>query len=101
MPRLTTFTVTAPAACAGIDEISRLVALVTVKQPAAEDAHRFSVVGVPAVNCAAVPTSMAVAPPRLVPLTVTSLFPPAAPLDGDTPVTAGADGTVPAGALDD
>jgi hypothetical protein len=49
------------------------VALVTVKQPAAEDAHRFSVAGVPAANSAAVPISMAVAPPRLVPLTVTSL----------------------------
>ena len=81
--------------------MSRLVELVTVKQPGAADAHRFSVVGVPAANSAAVPISMAVAPLRLVPVTVTSLPPPAAPLVGLTPVTTGAAGTVPAGALDD
>ena len=55
----------------------------------------------PAVNSAAVPISMAVAPLRLVPLTVTSLPPPAAPLVGLMLVTFGAAGTVPAGALDD
>jgi hypothetical protein len=81
--------------------MSRLLSLVTVKQPGADAAHRTSAVGVPAVNSAAVPISMAVAPLRLVPLTVTSLFPPAAPLAGDTPVTFGAAGSVPAGALDD
>ena len=58
-------------------------------------------VGVPAVNSAAVPISMAVAPLRPVPVTVTSLPPPAAPLVGLMPVTVGAAGTVPAGALDD
>jgi hypothetical protein len=70
MPRLTTSTITMPAACAGIDEISRLVGLVTVKQPGAGAAHRFSVVTVPAASCEPVPISMAVAPPRLVPFTV-------------------------------
>src|ERR1700735_756996 len=101
MPRLTTATVTAPARWLGIDEMSRLVALLTVKQPGADAAHRLRVAGVPAANSAAVPISMAVAPLRLVPLTLTSLFPPAGPLDGVRPVTAGAAGTVPAGALDD
>src|ERR1700728_758319 len=101
MPRLTTRTWTAPAAWPGMSEMSRLVALVTVKQPGAADEHRFRVVGVPAANSAAVPISMAVAPPRLVPLTVTWLPPPAAPLAGLMPVTPGAAGTVPAGALDD
>ena len=84
-----------------MDEMSRLVELETVKQPAAAEAHRFRVVGVPAANSAAVPISMAVAPLRLVPLTVTSSPPPAGPLVGLMLVTAGADGTVPAGALDD
>jgi hypothetical protein len=82
-------------------EMSRLVALVTVKQPGPADEHRFRVVGVPAANSALVPTSMAVAPLRLVPVTVTSLPPPAGPLVGLMPVTFGAAGTVPAGALDD
>src|ERR1700733_2607585 len=81
--------------------MSRLIALVTVKQPGAEAGHNTTVAGVPAVNSAAVPISMAVAPLRLVPVTVTSLPPPAAPLAGETPVTTGAAGTVPAGALDD
>ena len=101
MPRLTTLTCTAPAACASMDEISRLVSLVTVKQPTAGAAHRLRVAGVPAANCAAVPISMAVASLRPVPLTVTSLPPPAAPLVGLRPVMDGAAGTVPAGALDD
>src|SRR5580693_5077383 len=101
MPRLTTRTWTAPAAWPGISEMSRLVALVTVKQPGAAHEHKLRVVGVPAANSAAVPISMAVAPPRLVPLTVTSFPPPAGPLVGLRPVTAGAPGTVPAGALDD
>ena len=64
MPRLTTLTVTAAATCAGMEEMSRLVLLVTVKQPGAEEAHSTRVVGVPAVNSAAVPISMAVAPFR-------------------------------------
>src|ERR1700722_3845332 len=101
MPRLTTRTANAPAGWPGIAEMSRLVSPVTVKQPGAGDEHRFSVVGFPAVNSAAVPISMAVAPLRLVPVTVTSLPPPAAPLVGETPVTTGAAATVPAGALDD
>src|SRR3984885_1354913 len=82
-------------------EMSRLVALVTVKQPGPGDGHRLGRVGVPAANSAVVPISMAVAPPRLVPLIVTWLPPPAAPLAGLMPVTFGAAGTVPAGALDD
>ncbi|HEY4994424.1 MAG TPA: hypothetical protein VII33_20325, partial [Nakamurella sp.] len=94
-------TTTVPAAWAGMDEMSRLVGLVTVKQPGAAVTHRFSVVGVPAANSAAVPISMAVAPLKPVPLTVTSLVPPAAPLLGLMPVTLGAVGTVPADALDD
>src|SRR5580700_5377257 len=101
MPRLTTLTWTDPAAWAGMSEMSRLVALVTVKQPGAGDEQSTRVVGVPAVNSAAVPISMAVAPLRLVPLTVTSFAPPAAPLAGLMPATAGAAGTVPGGALDD
>ena len=101
MPRVTTLTVTAPAACAGMDEISRLVPLTTVKQPGAEDAHGTRVVGVPAVNWAVVPISMAVAAPRPVPVIFTSLAPPAAPLVGVMAVTVGAAGTVPAVALDD
>src|ERR1700722_6354204 len=84
-----------------MDEMSRLVALVTVKQPGAATEHRFGVIGVPAANSAAEPTSMAVAPLRLVPVTVTSLPPPAAPLLGVTLLTLGAAGTVPADALDD
>src|SRR6202035_717986 len=84
-----------------MSEMSRLVALVTVKQPGAGDEHSTRVVGVPPANSAAVPTSMAVAPLRLVPLIVTSLPPPAGPLVGLMPVTFGAAGTVPAGALDE
>ena len=101
IPRVTTLTVTAAAACAGIEEMSRLLPLLTVKQPGPEAAHRFSVIGVPTVNSAAVPISMAVAPLRPVPWILTSLPPPAAPLVGVTPVTTGAAGTVPAGALED
>src|SRR3984957_17742947 len=101
MPRLTTLTVTDPATWAGMAEMSRLMPLVTVKQPGAAAAHRTAVAGVPAANSAAVPISMAVAPPRLVPVTVTSLPPPAGPLVGVTARTTGAAGTVPAGALDD
>src|SRR5580693_4253531 len=81
MPRLTTLTVTGPAMWAGMSEISRLVPLVTVKQPGAEPGHSTTVAGVPAANSAAVPISMAVAPLRLVPVTVTSLPPPAGPED--------------------
>src|ERR1700681_4695875 len=101
MPRLTTLTCTAPATWPGISEMSRLVALVTVKLPAAADEHKVMVTAWPAANSAAVPISMAVAPPRLVPVTVTSLPPPAGPLTGVTAMTAGAAGTVPAGALYD
>ena len=101
VPSVTTLTVTAPAACAGMDEISRLVPLTTVKQPGAEDAHSTTVVGVPALNWAAVPISMAVAAFRPVPVILTSLPPPAAPLVGVMAVTVGAEGTVPAGALED
>src|SRR5208283_1306828 len=82
-------------------EMLRLLALLTVKQPGAAAAHRFKVVGVPAANSAAVPISMAVAPARLVPLIVTLLVPPEAPLPGATLLTVGAAGTVPAGALDE
>ena len=101
VPSVTTWTVTAPAACAGMAEMSRLVLLVTVKQPGPEVAHSTSVVGVPAVNWAAVPISMAVAPLRPVPVILTSLPPPAAKFVGLMAVTVGAAGTVPAGALDD
>ena len=101
IPRVTTLTVTAAAVCAGMAEMSRLVPLTTVKQPGPEAAHRFSVVGVPAVNSAAVPISMAVAAPRPVPVILTSLAPPAAPLVGLMAVMVGAAGTVPAGALED
>src|SRR5580693_716580 len=101
MPRLTTLTITDPARWAGISRMSRLMPLVTVKQPGAEAEHNTTVAGVPAANSAAVPISMAVAPLRLVPVTVTSLAPPAGPLVGVTAVTAGAAGTAPAGALDD
>ena len=100
-PRLTTWTVTDAAAWAGIDEMSRLVLLVTVKQPGADVVHSARVTGVPAVNCAAVPISMAVAPDSPVPWTVTSLPPPAGPFGTVTLVTTGAAGRVPAGALDD
>ena len=55
----------------------------------------------PAANSAAVPISMAVAPLRLPPWTVTSPPPPAAPLAGVTLVTLGAAGSGPAGALVD
>src|SRR5580693_7707427 len=101
MPRLTTLTWTAPDAWAGMEEMSMLVALVMVKQPGAGAEHSLTKVGVPAANSAAVPISTAVAPLKPVPLTVTSLAPPAAPLVGLMPVTVGAAGTVPAGALDD
>src|ERR1700722_10540782 len=101
IPSVTTLTVTAAAVCAGIAEMSRLVLLTTVKQPGPEAGHRFSVVGVPAANSAAVPISMAVAVPRPVPVILTSLAPPAAPLVGLMAVMAGAAGTVPAGALED
>src|ERR1700758_4087324 len=84
-----------------MDEISRLVPLTTVKQPVPEAAHRFTVVGVPAANSAAVPISMAVAVPRPVPVILTSLAPPAAPVAGGMAVMVGAVGTVPAGALED
>ncbi len=50
--------------------MSRLVALVTVKQPSAGAEHSVRVTGVPAANSAAVPISIAVAPPRFVPVTV-------------------------------
>src|SRR5579872_534753 len=82
-------------------EMSRLMPLLTVKQPGAGEEHTTTVAGVPAANSAVVPISMAVAPPRLVPVTVTSLPPPAGPLTGVTAMTTGAAGTVPAGALDD
>src|ERR1700735_1014429 len=82
-------------------EMSRLMPLVTVKQPGAAAAQSTKVAGVPAANSAVVPISMAVAPPRLVPVTLTSLPPPAGPLIGVTARTSGAAGTVPAGALDD
>src|ERR1700729_412582 len=101
IPSVTTLTVTAAAVCAGMAEISRLVLLTTVKQPGPEAAHRFSVVGVPAANSAAVPISMAVAAPRPVPGILTSFAPPAGPLVGLMAVTVGAAGTVPAGALED
>src|SRR5450432_159241 len=101
MPRLTTLTVTDPATCAGMAEMSRLVPLVTVKQPGAGAEHNVTVAGVPAANSAVVPISMAVAPLRLVPVTLTSLPPPAGPLAGVTARTTGAAGTVPAGALGD
>ena len=81
--------------------MSRLIPLVTVKQPGPEAEHNTTVAGVPAANSAVVPISMAVAPLRLVPVTVTSLPPPAAPLIGMTAMTTGGAGTVPAGALDD
>src|ERR1700730_19294697 len=101
MPRLTTLTVTDPARWAGMSGMSRLIPLVTVKQPGAEAGHDTTVAGVPAANSAAVPISMAVAPLRLVPVTVTSMSPAAGPLIGVTRTTTGAAGTVPAGALDD
>src|ERR1700722_9395052 len=101
VPRVTTLTVTAAAVCAGMAEMSRLVLLTTVKQPGPEAGHRFSVVGVPAANSAAVPISMAVAVPRPVPVILTSLAPPAGPLVGVMAVMTGAAGTVPAGALED
>ena len=81
--------------------MSRLMPLVTVKQPGAEAGHSTTVAGVPAANSAAVPISMAVAPLRLMPVTVTSPPPPAGPLVGATAMTTGPAGTVPAGALDD
>src|SRR6202022_4069336 len=97
MPRLTTLTVTDPARWAGMSGMSRLMPLVTVKQPGAEAGQSTTGAGVPAGNSAAVPISMAVAPPRLTPVTVTSLPPPAGPLIGVTAMTTGAAGTVPAG----
>src|SRR5580692_226717 len=84
-----------------MDETSRLVLLVTVKQPCADEAHRLRVAGVPAANSAVVPISMAVAAPRPVPVILTSLLPPAAPLAGAIAVIVGAAGTGPAAALDD
>ncbi len=48
--RLTILTVTAAAVCPGRAEMSRLVPLTTVKLPGPEAAHRFTLVGVPAVN---------------------------------------------------
>src|SRR5512140_2724361 len=84
-----------------MDEISRLVLLTTVKQPAAAVAHSTRVVGVPAVNWAVVPISMAVAASRPVPVIFTSLPPPAAPLVGVMAATVGGAGTVPAVALED
>src|SRR5580658_3914260 len=84
-----------------MSEISRLMALVTVKQPDAGAAHRTTVAGVPAANSAVVPISMAVAPPRLRPVTFTSMSPAAGPLIGVTARTTGAAGSTPAGALDD
>src|ERR1700684_2635624 len=84
-----------------MEEIAMLVELVMVKQPAAGAEQRLSVAAVPALNSAVVPISIAVAPLRLLPLIVTELPPPAAPLVGDRLVTIGAEGVVPAGALDD
>jgi hypothetical protein len=84
-----------------MDEMSSVVLLSTVKQPGPEAVHSTTVAGVPEVNWAAVPISMAVAPPRLDPVTFTSLLPPAGPLAGETAVTTGGDGSVPAGALDE
>ncbi len=101
MPRLTTLTVTAPAAWAGMAEMSRLVLLTTVKHPAAAVAQSRSATAVPAANSAAVPISMAVAPLSPVPVILTSPPPPAAPLAGLMLVTVGRAGTVPAGALED
>src|SRR5580700_369097 len=101
MPRLTTLTITSPATWAGMSEISRLMPLVMVKQPDAGAEHRTSVAGVPAANSATVPISMAVAPPRFNPATVTSMSPAAGPLIGVTVRTTGAAGTTPAGAFDD
>jgi hypothetical protein len=100
MPRLTTRTWTPAAEWAGIAEMSRRVLLVAVKQPGAAAAHSRSATGVPAANSAVVPISIAVAPPRLVPVTASAPPPPDAPLVGLMPVTTGADGTAPAGALD-
>src|SRR6185437_15177211 len=96
MPRLTTLIVTAPDACAGKDEIAIVVEFVIVKQPAAAEEHSTSVVGVPELNSEVVPTSTAVAPPRLLPVIVAELPPPAAPLVGLMLVTVGAVGGVPA-----
>src|SRR6185312_14092067 len=98
-PRLTTLTVTAPDAWAGMDEIAIAVEFVIVKQPAAGEEHNTSVVGVPALNSAVVPISTAVAPPRLVPVIVAELPPPAAPLVGLMLVTVGVVGNVPAVAV--
>src|SRR6266536_1674059 len=58
-------------------------------------------VTVPAANWTVVPISMAVAALRPVPVILTSLPPPAAPLVGVMAVIVGAAGTVPAGALED
>src|SRR6516164_7341 len=99
MPRLTTFTVTAPAAWAGMDEIAIVVEFVIVKQPAAGEEQSTSVVGVPELNWDVVPTSTAVAPLRLLPVIVAELAPPAAPLVGLMLVTLGAVGSVPAVAV--
>ena len=55
----------------------------------------------PAVNWAVVPISMAVAAPRPVPVILTSLPPPAAPLVGRDGGDGRRGGTVPAGALED
>src|ERR1700683_823228 len=101
MPRLTTLTVTNPATWAGMSEMSRLMPRGPRNKPHPEAEHSTTVAGVPAANSAAVPISMAVAPPRLVPVTVTSMSPAAGPLVGVTAMTNGAAGTVPAGAVDD
>src|SRR6202050_1899642 len=97
MPRLTTLTVTNPATWAGMSEMSRLMPLVTVKQPDAEPEHSTTGAGGRAANSAAGAISLAAAPPRWVPVTVTSMSPEAGPLVGVTAMTNGAAGTVPAG----
>jgi hypothetical protein len=99
MPVLTTFTTTAPAAWAGMDEIAIVVEFVIVKQPTAGVEHSTKVVGVPALNSAVVPISTAVAPLRFVPVIVAALPPAAAPLVGLMLVTVGAVGSVPAVAV--
>src|ERR1700722_11254700 len=101
MPSVTTDTFTvAPAATAGIEEMSRVPLPLTVKHPAAEpDAHGSSTTGVPACCWAVVPISIAVAPEMLVPDTVTSFPPAIAPVTGLTATPDGPVGTVPAAAV--
>jgi hypothetical protein len=97
---VTARTVTAPAACPGIDGIVRLVLLTLLKQfVVAPSLHGTSVVTVPALNWAEVPISIAVVLVRFVPVSVALLPPPAAPLVGLIAVSVGADGSVPAGAV--